>query len=113
MSYDVHLESAGNICMVPSHNEGGTYVMGGTNLAMLNITHNYSEVYRLFNFGITDLDGKKARDVEPLLQKLVTKLGVKKYGKDYWAPTPGNAGYALSILLQWAILYPEATFTVF
>lgn len=27
--------------------------------------------------------------------------------EDYWAPTPGNAGYALNILLQWAMEYPN------
>ena len=34
----------------------------------------------------------------------------EKYEKDYWAPTPGNAGYALKILLDWAIMNPDGVF---
>ena len=84
--------------------------------------------------------GKRAEDLIPVLEQAVAQLGTAQYRRDrdacprcgytpetpvsvldltyntetrlvdYWAPTPGNAGYALNILLDWARQYPEATF---
>ena len=33
--------------------------------------------------------------------------------RDYWAPTPGNAGDALNILLEWAREFPKGVFTIY
>ncbi|QLE46504.1 hypothetical protein FD723_40545 (plasmid) [Nostoc sp. C052] len=33
-------------------------------------------------------------------------------GGGYWAATPGNAGYALNILLQWTVEYPDGIWCV-
>lgn len=108
MSYDVYLENAGP---VESFEEGGTYALGGTDQPELNVTYNYSEVYRLLDFGLRDLDGKRADDTLPTLQRIVDKLGTKTY-PDYWAPTPGNAGKALARLLSWAKQYPDGIWRV-
>ena len=100
------------IVTVDHHSEGGQYVLSGIDLAKLYITYNYSEVYKLlenYQGMVETFDGKKASDLLPWLEKGVEKLGVERY-KDYWAPTPGNAGYALSILLEWAKQYPDAIF---
>jgi hypothetical protein len=129
MSYDVYLRhESGKTCTVPPFDEGGTRVLGGSDEAELNVTYNYGECYRLvppisgiifngivFNeipFGISLLDQKLARDVIPILEHVVAFLGDHPYTTDYWAPTPGNAGHAVAILLAWARLYPDARFEV-
>jgi hypothetical protein len=112
MSYDVWLEKDGEICRVNPHIEGGTVMIGGSPKAEMSVTYNYSEVYYLFGFTLKSLDGKKAGYVVEELGELVHKLGTKEYKRDYWAPTPGNAGHALNVLLGWALLNPDATFRV-
>lgn len=112
VSYWVYLMKDGSVAEVERHEEGGTYQLGGTDDAALNITYNYSDVYQLFDFSIRDLHEKKAEEVIPKLEELVEKLGTRQYSDDYWAPTPGNAGYALSILLKWAKQHPDGVFEV-
>jgi hypothetical protein len=114
MSYWVYLENPkGKSVSVENHHEGGSYVVGGTNLAELNVTYNYGSVYgKLIGGTLKDaLNGKKASEVIPMLEKVVGILGTKQ-DEDYWKPTQGNAGHALSILLGWARQYPEAKFRV-
>lgn len=112
MSYDVSLvENSGKCVTVERFTEGGTYPIGGCGDANLNITYNYNEIYRLFDFNIKDLDGKRAGDMINTLQAIVDKCGTHKF-RDYWAPTPGNAGFALSILLKWAKDNPDAVFSI-
>lgn len=99
---------------VVRHSDGGTYVLGGTDEAELNVTYNYSPFYyrALDNEkGLESLDGQKAKDVLQKLVSAVDALGTKR-DKDYWSATPGNAGYALSILAAWAKQHPEAVFKV-
>jgi hypothetical protein len=113
VSYDIQLTENGIPVEITNHSEGGTYPIGGTTDANLNITYNYSWFYYMLldkDFGIRWIYGKRAQDCIKRLEGAVKKLGVRQY-KDYWAPTPGNAGYALSILLTWAKQYPEAIFT--
>lgn len=113
MSYQVNLVNEdGNLALVENHSEGGTYVLGGSTEASLNITYNYARVYRnINNFSITQLHGKKAKDAIQLLEYLVDHLGTDQ-DVDYWKPTEGNAGYAVFILLTWAKQHPEAEFEV-
>ncbi|MDE2102426.1 MAG: hypothetical protein KGL39_34590 [Patescibacteria group bacterium] len=147
MSYDIDLidPETSEPCVVANHEEGGTYRMGGTTEASLNVTYNYSPFY-----------GKKASETAERLRAAVAKLGTSRHhggwmhiglgafqhpdkdvwleklkhadleaphnallraeaiaagvvedGGGYWKPTPGNAGYALSILLSWAIQHPN------
>lgn len=116
MSWDVSLECSE--CHRPveldeAHTEGGTYCVGGTTAADLNVTYNYSTHFRehLHPDGLAWLDGKPASETIDALAAAVEALGTVR-DKDYWAPTPGNAGYALSILLRWARMSPEAVFVV-
>ena len=110
MSYDIQLidQKTRQSAEVPHHSEGGTYIVDGVAVAELNITYNYSECYHLCNFGIRDLYGKKAKETISELERVISYLGSKQYNHDYWAPTPGNAGYACSILLAWARQHPDA-----
>ena len=112
MSYWVSLyNETGQIVEVEPFEEGGTYVLGGSDEAELNITYNYTKCYAPFGFHLTDLDNKMASETIPKLEELVEKLGTEQ-DDDYWKPTNGNAGFALSILLKWAKQYPEARWEV-
>jgi hypothetical protein len=105
MSWWVSLnDEKGDPLSVDSHSEGGTYVLGGTHEASLNITYNYSEYYYKWinkEFGLRWLDGQRAWETINALAVAVENLGAKR-DDDYWAATEGNAGYAASILLAWA-----------
>ena len=97
---------------VPRHEDGGTYALGGTTEADLNVTYNYSKhYYRVLGLpeGFRSLNNMTAAEALPYLEKGVAELGTER-SSDYWEPTEGNAGYALSILLGWAKLYPKAVF---
>lgn len=112
MSYWVNLEDKdGNSLKVNHHEEGGTFALGGIDEAELNITYNYARIYSKHDFSIKDLNGKTAAETLPKLKWLVEHLGMETDG-DYWRPTAGNAGYALSILLQWAVQHPEGIWSV-
>lgn len=110
MSYDIRLMDGDKPAKVDAHREGGTYALHGRAHAELNITYNYSYFFRHEldkENGIRWLYGKRAVETIPALERAVKTLGVHRHD-DYWAPTPGNAGYALSILLAWAKKWPEA-----
>lgn len=113
MSWDIYLESKdGEALEVPHFEEGGTRVLGGSNDAHLNVTYNYSTVTKLVNFHFCgSLDGKRAAGTVDVLARVVDSLGTHRFN-DYWAPTPGNAGHAASILLEWARLHPDGIWSV-
>lgn len=112
MSYDIDLidPKDNSIVRVDRHSEGGTYVLGGTDYAEINITYNYNRYFADTidpDLGIRWLYGKDAKNTIDRLESSVKELGVER-DIDYWKPTPGNAGYALSILLEWAKQHPKA-----
>ena len=119
MSYDISLKDkdGGQVVSVDNHEEGGTYCLGGTTEASLNVTYNYSPFYYHFldqDHGIRWLYGKTGKQSIPRLEYAIEKL--KPLGGDYrfenyWAPTPSNASHALQILLSWAKQHPTATFS--
>ena len=114
MSWDVELVEDGKCVKVPVHAEGGTYAWGGTTEAELNVTYNYGKLFAtaMGNGNLRGLlDGKTAEETVGVLGSGVEVLGTLKYG-DYWAPTPGNAGWALNILLGWARANPNAVWKV-
>lgn len=132
MSYDIRLcktKGSDTPVKVTNHVDGGVYEIGGTDSAVLNITYNYAWFYTHFldkRLGIRWLYGRQAKDCIDRMERAVEKLGTGKYMRlpegsdvfdpkterywDYYAPTPGNAGYALNILLQWAKEHPEGYF---
>jgi hypothetical protein len=112
MSYWVYLSGENGAAVeVERHSEGGTFAVGGNDKAELNVTYNYAKCYGLADFSLRDLNGMKGKDAIALLERVATFLGTERYD-DYWAPTPGNAGFALSILLGWARQHPDAVFSV-
>lgn len=118
MSWDITLVDKTDECVkVASHEEGGTFVVGGTERAELNITYNYGARYReALDTEQNDilhviLDGKTGNETLITLAKIITALGIDR-SNDYWEPTSGNAGYAALILFLWAAQYPDATWAV-
>ena len=114
MSYDIDLidEVTGRPVEVDRHEEGGTYAIGGIEEASLNVTYNYGKFFRKYldeENGIRWLYGKKAKDCIKRLEAAVVTLGTEQ-DSNYWKATPGNAGYALYVLLTWAKKWPSAIF---
>jgi hypothetical protein len=115
MSFWVYLEDeSGETVKVPKHEQGGTYVMGGTEGAELNITYNYAPHYFKHldkDEGLRWLHGRGGPEVIVRLTRALEKLGAER-DRDYWKGTEGNAGFALAILAGWAIANPHAKFRV-
>jgi len=116
MSFDVSLVDVetGNPVSVERHEEGGTYAVGGIELARLNITYNYSVLYYRHICplrGLRCLDGLEAKRAIQVLQLAISQLKTDRVD-DYWEPTEGNARHALTILLEWALSNPDAKFKV-
>ncbi len=116
MSYDIYLCEPGTeepIELGVRHEvKGGTYLMGGSSEAWLNITYNYGEFYRETidsEEGIRWIYGKTGAECLPVLQKAVDKLGIKT-SSDYWEATSGNAGHALLGLIAFAQARPDGVF---
>ena len=112
MSYDISLND-------PVTNEpiefderhdikGGTYCIGGTHQASLNITYNYSRHYykTIGDKGIRTIYGISGAESIPILKKAIKQL-TNDVSDDYWTPTEGNAKKALYGLLAFAQLRPD------
>jgi hypothetical protein len=111
MSYDIYLSDplSGETLELPfeHHLKGGTYALGGTTLAELNVTYNYARHYRGFGpKGIREIYGMTgAQSLQPLIT-VAESLG-RDTSEDYWEPTEGNARQALIDLLSLARMLPH------
>lgn len=103
MSADLWLEDDAGHVLHSEHRiqEGGTQCLGGTDLCELNITYNYFGLFYLTGVDLHEFPGRRARETESELTRAVAQLGTRRSERSYWEPTPGNAGFALSILLGW------------
>ena len=112
MSYDISLvdpDTGETIELKEPHQErGGTYAMGGTTEAWLNITYNYGPHFRSVfgDEGIRTIYGMTGMDSQQVLETAITKLG-DDTDDDYWAPTEGNVKQSLMGLLRLAVLAPD------
>lgn len=113
MSYDIYLKdpsSGETVILARPHNlTGGTYAVGGTNEAWLNITYNYAPHFKkVFGAkGIRTIYGMSAEESYPLLEKGINELD-RSPDENYWAPTEGNARKALIDLLELGLMCPKA-----
>lgn len=99
---------------VREHEEGGTYVLGGSAVAELNITYNYSSLYYETldkENGLRALHNQSGADWIERLEAAVKTLGTER-DNDYWKATAGNAGAALARLLAWTKAHPEGIWRV-
>ena len=113
MSYDIRLcdpitnktiEFENRHCLT-----GGTYEVGGSHEAWLNVTYNYSpHFYRLIDVenGIRAIYGMTGAQSIKILNEAVSKLG-DDVCSNYWEPTEGNAKAALLKLIALAEMRPD------
>ena len=113
MSYDIRLcDPITNKTIEFAQNHyltGGTYAVGGTREAWLNITYNYSpHFYRLIDEddGIRTIYGMTGAQSIKVLDSAVQKLR-DDISSDYWKPTEGNAKAALLKLIAMAEMRPD------
>ena len=111
MSYDIHIiDSVTNKPRVLKESflpHGGSYVIGGSIEAWLNITYNYGKLYHeLWGHGLTGFNGKKIKEVKPKVEAGIKALGIVK-AESYWEATKGNAGTALLDLLTLFLMCEE------
>ena len=112
MSYDINLvnpDTGDTIELDEPHQErGGTYAMGDSTEAWLNITYNYSpHFYHVFgDRGIRTIYGMTGENSKQVLKMAISMLG-DDVNEDYWAATEGNAKKALMGLLHFAVLAPD------
>lgn len=131
MSYDIELVDAitGEPLELdaPHHMRGGTYAVGGTTRARLNVTYNYHPQFsRAFDAlpaprpkapewlrndgapvcGVRTIYGLTGAESLPILDKAIASLG-DDVGADYWKPTDGNAKRALMQMRALAMMRPD------
>ena len=114
MSYDVALRDAdGNPVQVERHEEGGTILVGGNTDAEMSVTYNYSKFFGVVlpEGRIESLHGMTGADSIPILRAAISILTTRR-DADYWAATPGNAGYALFVMEDWAEQHPDAVWDI-
>lgn len=135
MSYDIELVDAvtGKPLELDEahHMRGGTYCVGGTREAHLNVTYNYSGHYgRVFPElteprpkapewlrkdgapvrGIRTIYGLSGAESLPVLDAAIAALG-DDVADDYWASTEGNAKRALVQLRALAAMRPDGVWS--
>jgi hypothetical protein len=110
MSYWIYLLDANEqTCELSMpHTEGGTYQVGGTTLAELNVTYNYCD-----KFNFKGLHQRVAQDTIPELKEAVQRLAEgPDDSDDYWKETDGNVMRACGCLLSFAEQHPEGVWNV-
>ena len=134
MSYDIYLADPATHeplkLEAAHHMRGGTYAMGGTTEAWLNITYNYADWYyrpgvfartKKASKGIRTIYGMTGVESIPVLKKAISKLEsmdedisddkrqkCEAHGATgYWMPTRENAIKPLYQLLAMAQMRPD------
>ena len=135
MSYDIELVDPVTREVLefdaPHHMRGGTYQVGRTTRAHLNVTYNYYRQFaRVFDVlteprpkspewllkdggpvgGIRTVYGLTGAESLPVLDKAIAALG-NDVDPDYWKATDGNAKRALTQLLALAAMRPDGLWT--
>lgn len=134
MSYDISLKepvTGEQVYFDTAHQmKGGTYCLGGTNEACLNITYNYARWYCKDSVfpckgeggNIRSIYGMSGAESIPVLENAIktlesmiedlTEEEIKKYedggAGGYWTPTRANAIKPLYQLLAMAKMRPDA-----
>jgi len=107
MSYWVTLvDDYGQSVPVDAHTAGGVHEEGECRVAEMNVTSNYAK-----HFDFRMLDGKFGSQTIVQMENAVKDLGTRIH-RDYQNPTPGNVGYVVDILLQWAEVHPDGVWRV-
>ena len=116
MSYDIDLLDPVTKKTIeldfPHAMRGGTYALGGTTQASLNVTYNYARFFykTMGDDGIRTLYGKTGAESIPILQSAIGQLG-DDVSDNYWDDTEGNAKQALCQLLALAKMRPDGVWS--
>lgn len=119
MSWDLSLTDpvSGDILVAdsPHFMAGGTFAAGGTTELWLNVTYNYSAIFRrpdVLGDGCMDqFNGMTGLDSIPIFDKAINALG-DDTDPDYWEPTEGNAKRSLISLRTMAKMRPDGVWLV-
>jgi hypothetical protein len=100
MSYDIEMVDLNGkvVTFADKHDlRGGTYALGGTPDAHLNMTYNYSTILyaKLGEKGIRTIYGMTAAESIPVLKDAISRLNRSDVHPDYWQATEGNVAAAL------------------
>jgi len=128
MSYDISLHDpvTKEVLLLdePHQMKGGTFAVGGTIEASINVTYNYAEIFqrafengsmRLDEYdlifgradsGIRSLYGKTGAEALPTLEAAIAQLSGDT-DPDYWKATEGNAKKALCSLRALCQMRPD------
>ncbi len=113
MSYDIGLmdpKTGERLCFDEPHQlRGGTFAIGGTVEAWLNVTYNYAKHFKkafASDDGIRSLYGMPARNSLTVLANAIALLD-NDTTDNYWESTEGNARQALINLFNLAVLAPD------
>lgn len=103
MSYDCYLVDKNKNIIILDENfdrVGGNYAVGGCREAWLNVTYNYSPLFKkTLGFSLNCLDGKCVKDTLSDLKKAIDLLSEDDKTDNYWDVTEYNAKKALEDLL--------------
>lgn len=96
----------------PHQMRGGTFVLGGTREAWLNVTYNYAAILTrvLGSGGIRTIYGKTGAESVSMLNEAISKLD-DNTDNDYWKPTEGNVKSVLLQLKTLAQLRPDGVWS--
>ena len=105
MSYDIRIRrrTGEAVELRRAHDiTSGTYAVGGTTEAWLNITYNYWKIFhRLFGEdSIRTIYGMNVKDARPVLVGAVARLGDAEPDENYWKACDGNAKKSLLGLVE-------------
>lgn len=112
MSYDVALIDPVSKEVLqlndPHQMRGGTYALGGTADASLNVTYNYAGYFHrvLGVKGLRKIYGMTGAESISVLEKAADQLG-DKVSDNYWEATEGNVKRAIHQLIALAKLRPD------
>ena len=105
MSYDIRIKRKdGTVVELRERHTiiGGTYALGGTTEAWLNVTYNYGRIFRrlLGEEGIRVIYGMNIKDARSILANAAASLGNAEPDADYWKACDGNVRKAILSLIE-------------
>ena len=117
MSYNVYLNDpvTGETLELdaPHQMKGGTFEIGGSYEAWLNVTCNYGKILHMVlgEEGLKILAGKTGAETLPILKAAAEKLS-DNVSSNYWEPTQGNVKRAILSLAAMAKMRPDGVWQV-
>lgn len=108
MSYDIQFTDPKTdevaLLDTPHNIAGGTYAVGGTREAWVNVTYNYSPIFGkvLGELGIKVIQGKTGKEIRMLLITAIDRLDKNDKSTNYWDACENNAREALKGVLYLA-----------